>query len=83
MLEDGEEIDTILCGRLWHEAVLDSDLPAVGDWVAIELGDDDNPHVNRAQLPRRTCFSRKMPGNSPQAQVIGANIDVVTVVTDA
>ena len=82
-LDGGEEIHCILCGRLWNAAVVDSDLPAVGDWVAIEEGDDDNPHVIRAQLPRRTVFSRKMPGNSSQAQVIGANIDVVTVVTDA
>lgn len=82
-LESGEEIDCILCGRLWNAAVTDSDLPAVGDWVAVELGNDDQPHVIRAQLPRRTVFSRKMPGNSSQAQVIGANIDVVTVVTDA
>lgn len=82
-LKGGEEIDCILCGRLWNAAVTDSDLPAVGDWVAVELGNEDQPHVIRAQLPRRTVFSRKMPGNSSQAQVIGANIDVVTVVTDA
>jgi ribosome biogenesis GTPase len=82
-LKGGEEFDCILCGRLWNAAVTDSDLPAVGDWVAVELGDEDRPHVIRAQLPRRTVFSRKMPGNSSQAQVIGANIDVVTVVTDA
>ena len=82
-LDGGEEIHCILCGRLWNAAVVDSDLPAVGDWVAIEEGDDDRPHVIRAQLPRRTVFSRKMPGNSSQAQVIGANIDIVTVVTDA
>ncbi len=83
LLNGGEEIDLILCGRLWNAAAVDSDLPAVGDWVAIEEGDEDNPSVIRAQLPRRTVFSRKMPGNSSQAQVIGANIDVVTVVTDA
>ena len=82
-LEGGEEIDCILCGRLWNAAAVDSDLPAVGDWVAIEAGNESQPHVIRAQLPRRTVFSRKMPGNSSQAQVIGANIDVVTVVTDA
>jgi ribosome biogenesis GTPase / thiamine phosphate phosphatase len=82
-LEGGEEIHCILCGRLWNAALVDSDLPSVGDWVAIEVGDDARPHVIRAQLPRRTVFSRKMPGNSSQAQVIGANIDIVTVVTDA
>ncbi|MEI7953898.1 MAG: ribosome small subunit-dependent GTPase A [Verrucomicrobiota bacterium] len=82
-LGDGEEIDVILCGRLWHAATCDADLPAVGDWVAVELGNENQDHVIRALLPRRSCFSRKMPGNSSQAQVIGANIDLVAVVTDA
>lgn len=83
LLGDGEEIDPILCGRLWNAAKTDSDLPAVGDWVAVEKGDETEPYVIRAQLPRRTVFSRKMPGNSSQAQIIGTNIDIVTVVTDA
>tara|TARA_B110000037_G_scaffold115927_1_gene133142 strand:+ start:923 stop:2038 length:1116 start_codon:yes stop_codon:yes gene_type:complete len=83
LFDGGEEIDCILCGRLWNAAVIDSDLPSVGDWVAIEEGNENQPHVIRAQLPRRTVFSRKMPGNSSQAQVIGTNIDIVTVVTDA
>jgi ribosome biogenesis GTPase len=82
-LEDGEEIDAVLCGRVWHEAACDADLPAVGDWVALELGHENQDHVIRATLPRKSCFSRKMPGNSSQAQVIGANIDIVAVVTDA
>jgi len=85
IIEDGdmEEIEVILCGRVWHEATCDADLPAVGDWVALELGNENQDHVIRATLPRRTCFSRKMPGNSSEAQVIGANIDIVAVVTDA
>lgn len=82
-IKGGDEIDAVLCGRVWHEAACDADLPAVGDWVMVELGDENQPHVIRAMLPRRTCFSRKMPGNSSQAQVIGANVDIVAVVTDA
>lgn len=82
-LDGGEEIDAVLGGKVWHDAACDADLPAVGDWVMIELGDENQPHVIRAMLPRRTCFSRKMPGNSSQAQVIGANVDYVAVVTDA
>jgi ribosome biogenesis GTPase len=82
-LADGEEIDVILCGRLWHAAACDAELPAVGDWVVVELGNENQDHVIRAVLPRRSCFSRKMPGNSSQAQVIGANVDLVAVVTDA
>jgi ribosome biogenesis GTPase len=82
-LADGDEIDVVLSGRVWHEAACDADLPAVGDWVALELGHENQDHVIRAMLPRKSCFSRKMPGNSSQAQVIGANIDFVAVVTDA
>jgi len=79
----GDEIDAVLGGRVWHEAATDADLPAVGDWVAIEPGHENRDHVIRAVLPRRSCFARKMPGNSSQAQVIGTNIDIVAVVTDA
>lgn len=82
-LEDGEEIDVIVSGRVWHEAACDADLPAVGDWVAVELGNENQDHVIRATLPRKSCFARKMPGNSSQAQIIGANVDIVAVVTDA
>ena len=82
-LEDGEEVDVVLSGRVWHEAENDAELPAVGDWVAVELGDENTDSVIRARLPRKSCFSRKMPGNSAQAQVIGANVDIVAVVTDA
>ncbi len=80
---EGEEIDLIVCGRVWHEAACDSELPATGDWVAVERGGEGRDHVIRAVLPRRTCFSRKSPGNSTQEQVIGANVDIVAVVTDA
>lgn len=82
-IEGGEELDAVLCGRVWHEAACDADLPAVGDWVALEPGNENQDWVIRAVLPRKSCFSRKMPGNSSQAQVIGANIDLVAVVTDA
>jgi len=54
--------------------------PAVGDWVALEVTDDDA--VIRARLPRQTCFSRKVPGTSSEEQVLVANVDVVLVVTE-
>jgi len=82
-LEGGEEIDLILAGKVWHDAACDAELPAVGDWVAVDLGGENEEAVIRARLPRRSCFSRKMPGKSSEEQVIGANVDVVAVVTDA
>jgi len=83
LLDGGREIDVVLGGKVWHEAQSDAELPAVGDWVVVDLGGDGEDHVIRARLPRRTCFSRKMPGKSSEEQVIGANVDVVAVVTDA
>ena len=45
LLDDGEEVDCVVGGKVWHEATCDADLPAVGDWVAIELGGDDDEHM--------------------------------------
>lgn len=84
LLDDSEEVDCVVGGKVWHDATCDAELPAVGDWVAIELGSGEgDEHIIRARLPRRTCFSRKAPGNSSQEQVMAANVDVVVVVTDA
>jgi ribosome biogenesis GTPase len=85
MVEEGEvvEREVVTGGRVWHEAANDAELPAVGDWVAVDVQDDGEEHVIRARLDRRTTFSRKMPGNSSEEQVIAANVDVVVVVTDA
>jgi ribosome biogenesis GTPase len=83
LLDQGAAIEVVVAGKVWHEAATDAELPAVGDWVAVELGTAGEDHVIRARLPRRTCFSRKVPGKSTEEQVIGANVDVVAVITDA
>lgn len=84
LLEDGEEVDCVVGGKVWHDASCDAELPAVGDWVAVELGEgEDDEHIIRARLPRKTCFSRKAPGKSSEEQVMAANVDFVVVVTDA
>jgi len=81
---DGEEFEVLMSGKVYHDAQTDADLPAVGDWVALEIGKDkDHESMIRARLPRQTCFSRKLPGKSTTEQVIAANVDVVVVVTDA
>ncbi len=82
-IEEDEELEVVTSGKVWHEAESDADLPAVGDWVAIDVQDDGDEHIIRARLPRRTTFSRKKPGNSSEEQVIAANVDLVVVVTDA
>jgi ribosome biogenesis GTPase len=81
---DGDEYEAVLSGRVYHEAETDADLPAVGDWVGVEIGDsEDHENVIRVRLPRRSCLSRKAPGRSTEQQVLAANVDIVVVVTDA
>ncbi len=75
--------EVVLSGKVWNDAATDADLPAVGDWVAVDPGQEGDIPVIRARLPRKTCFSRKAPGKSTAEQVIGANIDIVVIVTDA
>lgn len=77
------EHDVVLSGKVWHEAQSDADLPTVGDWVAVDPGQGKDLPVIRALLPRRNRFSRKAPGKSCAEQVIGANVDMVIVITDA
>ena len=85
IVEDGqfEELEVIMSGKVYHDAETDADLPAVGDWVALDVGDEQTDSVIRARLPRQTCLARKTPGDSSEAQVIATNISAVIVVTEA
>ena len=81
ILGDGEQVEVVLSGRLWHEAETNADLPAVGDWVALDM-ESGTESVIRYLLPRKSKFSRKLPGKSAEEQVIATNVDFVVVVTD-
>jgi ribosome biogenesis GTPase / thiamine phosphate phosphatase len=83
LMADGEEREVIMGGKVYHDAETDAELPAVGDWVALELGDESDETVIRARLTRQTCLSRKAPGKSTEEQVIAANVNFVIVVTDS
>lgn len=82
LIEGGEDIDAVVSGKVWNDALSDADLPAVGDWVALDLGSDTDEPVIRALLPRISCFSRKEPGRSSAQQVLATNVDYVVVVTE-
>lgn len=47
-------MDAVVSGKLWHDAATDAELPAVGDWVAIDPGEAGDEAVIRAILPRQT-----------------------------
>jgi ribosome biogenesis GTPase len=78
--EDGEH-QARLSGRFRHEALLRSDLPTVGDWVAVELPENSEQAVIHGLLPRRSKISRKEPGRRIEEQVVAANVDTVFLVT--
>jgi len=81
LIEGPEEHEVIMSGKVYHDASCDAELPAVGDFVALDFVDDEV--VIRATLKRQTCFSRKVPGKSSEEQVIASNVSIVIVVTDA
>lgn len=73
---DGERA-AVLAGRLRHHAHTREDLPATGDWVAVDAG--DGTAAIHAVLPRRSIFRRKAAGETTEAQVLAANVDVALI----
>lgn len=74
------EVSAELSGRLRNEATLRSDLPAVGDFVALRPALADGPARIEALLPRTSALIRKASGED-RPQVLAANIDFVFIVT--
>lgn len=70
-----------LTGATRRQASGRGDLPAVGDWAAVEPATGEDPATLRHLLPRRTKLSRKAAGEALEEQVIAANLDVVFVIT--
>ncbi len=64
-----------LAGRLRHEAGSPVDLPAVGDWVAV----DPAGGIVHAVLPRRGGIARAAADGKSEAQVLAANVDIALV----
>ena len=70
-----------LSGRYLFEVATRSELPAVGDWVAMELIAGGNRATIHHVLPRLTKISRKVSGREAEEQVIAANVDTVFIVS--
>lgn len=72
-----------LPARARREIESRAELPVVGDWVALDSGDEAQPTI-RAVLPRRTKFSRRAAhehgSEDVREQVVAANVDVVFIV---
>ena len=64
-----------VAGRLRHEATSPVDLPAVGDWVAV----DPAGGIVHAVLPRRGGIARAAADGKSEAQILAANVDIALV----
>ena len=66
-------------GRMRYGTDSVSELPVIGDWVAVR------PHEDRfiidAVLPRKSCLSRQAAGLRVEDQALAANVDTILVVT--
>jgi ribosome biogenesis GTPase / thiamine phosphate phosphatase len=77
------ELRARLPGRLLYDAGDGANLPAVGDWVALDPPTGGQTTV-RAVLSRRTAFVRTAASNQhrvSERQVVAANVDVVFLVS--
>jgi ribosome biogenesis GTPase len=67
-------------GKLRYDSNNRSELPVVGDWVAIDARPEEGTATIRAILPRFSKFTRHVAGKTTQEQVIAANINTIFMV---
>lgn len=77
---DEAELTAEITGHLRHAAGRRSDLPGVGDFVAIRTAVGDGPSSIDTVLPRSTELIRKAAGES-RPQLLAANVDNIFIVT--
>ena len=77
---DAAELSAHPSGRMRNTAKERSDLPGVGDFVAVRLAAGDGPPTIEAVLPRTSALIRKASGEN-RPQLLAANIDVVFIMT--
>ncbi|MCF8365748.1 MAG: ribosome small subunit-dependent GTPase A [Bacteroidales bacterium] len=75
----GNEYDAEIIGNLRYSAQKRSDLPAVGDWVAISEYDDGKALIHNV-FPRSTIIERQAVGKYGEKQIIATNIDFAFIV---
>ena len=78
---DGKELFRAeISGRLRFDLDDPLDAPAVGDWVVLRKEEGALATIIEV-LPRKSQLVRQAPGKRPMPQVVGANLDLVFVVT--
>lgn len=76
----GGEVVAEVPGRLHNAAEVRSDLPGVGDFVAVSPSAGDGPAIIEAVLPRTSALIRQAVSER-RPQLLAANVDTVLIVT--
>jgi ribosome biogenesis GTPase / thiamine phosphate phosphatase len=80
LVHDGSQaIPAERSGKLTYSAGSALDLPAVGDWVLVQIAGPGLAIIHQI-LPRRSLLQRKTPGKKVDRQLIAANIDTAFIV---
>lgn len=74
------EIKAELTGKFLFNSDDSLSLPTVGDWVVVQLFDDNTMAIVHDIVPRKTLLTRKDPGKKVDHQLIAANIDFAFIV---
>lgn len=76
------EFDAEITGNLRYTAESREDYPAVGDWVALQVYDEQMAIIHNI-LPRFSVIKRQAVGQAGSIQLIAANIDAAFLVQAA
>jgi ribosome biogenesis GTPase / thiamine phosphate phosphatase len=80
VISDGNnEIYAELTGKYLFNSASSIDFPAVGDWVYIQIFDENSLAIIHDILPRKSLLKRKTSGKNIEYQLIAANIDTAIV----
>jgi ribosome biogenesis GTPase len=74
-----EDVFAELTGKFMFNSDSPLDVPTVGDWVYVQLFDDDTFAVIHDIIPRKSLLKRKTSGSKIEYQLIAANIDVAMI----
>jgi len=81
LISDGySSVMAEVTGKLMFNAVTPLDYPAVGDWVYVQLFDDQSLALIHEIFPRKTLLKRKTAGKKVELQLIAANIDSAMII---
>lgn len=78
-----EDIFAELSGNFLYTASSALHFPTVGDWVYVDLYDDDTHAIIHDVLPRKTLLKRKSAGQRIDIQLVAANIDIAFIIQSA